>query len=423
MAEERGPTLVLLPDPDADRSIVRTVAGADVLQRFVRMAMKAGFSRVLAAPGARAAVDGVVEACTLDPVESPALVAYDTVYVRAALLRLMVLHPLERGETYLLYDAEGRPSALFHGHLRRVPESMDVAEALDLPDELEGEAAIRWVAPQDQPRVASMVLEDAGVENLSMSPWDRWVVRPLLRVFARWGRRPERVELVALALAIAAGLLPMLRTGLGPVLGALALVAATTVQRLLSPLRKLHDAPPPKDRLHAAIRAIGHAAFTAGVTYRLVNDPDRPLVASLVLLAVGGAASFLALLRAREYLQGRTDGPLALQRAEGWIRRMGIEPAPWWRGLPALELAAFVLALTGRPTLPWFTFVLASAARLWRWFVAAGARSRVDVAAARDAGEGGRVREGDQAPVAPTPSPARPPQEEPSSPSISGPVV
>ncbi len=366
----RGPVLLLLPDPDADAAVDRTVAGRPSVEFLVRSAREAGFAEAIAAPGASAAPAGVRSACSLDPVDAPALVVYDTAYVRAPLLRLMVLHPLEPGERYTIYDVEGRPAAVFHGRLARVADEMAVAESLDLPPEYEDGAAVRWVGDDDRRAAEATIFEDLGVPDLSVSPWDRWVVAHLLRWLAPWGRRPERVEFAALLLAVASGLLAMVRAVWGPAAGAAALTLAVTVQRALEPLRRIHDVPPPKDRLASAVRSIGHAAYLAGLTYRLVSDESRPMVASLVLLAVGVAAAFLALLRAREYLQGRVDGPLALQRAEGWIRRMGIEPAPWWRGLPALELIGFVLALSGRANLPWLIFVLASAARLWRWFVA-----------------------------------------------------
>ncbi|RMG98135.1 MAG: hypothetical protein D6705_06905 [Deltaproteobacteria bacterium] len=365
----RGPVLLLVPDPDADRGVVREVAGQGVVDFLVRQAREAGFAEVLVAPGVKATVPSAREVCGLDSVEAPALVAYETTYVRAALLRLMVEHPLDDDERFTVYDIHGRPAGVFFGRLFRVPEDLPVAEALDLPAELEDRAAVRWVGEPDRRDVTAMVYADAGVENLTANPWDVHVLERLLRVLAPWGSRPERVEFAALVLAISAGLVPMLRTGWSPFVGALALVLAVTVQRAIVPLRRLHGTPPPTDRLADAIRSIGHASYTVGLTYRLVNDESRPLVASLVLLVVGAGAALLALLRAREYLQGRAEGPLALQRAEAWIRRMGVDPAAWWRGLPALELLALVLAVLGRATLPWFVFVLASAARLWRWFV------------------------------------------------------
>jgi hypothetical protein len=129
--------------------------------------------------------------------------------------------------------------------------------------------------------------------------------------------------------------------------------------------------------------------LTAGLTFALVLN--RPGVAGLVLLAVGGGAIFLSLAHARVLLrvqEERNLDALEIPGIAGLGRRIGLEPFTWLQGAPVLEILVLVASLTTVTAVPWGVLVLAAASRLWRWFVV-GQNPGFVTSAASEAGRAG----------------------------------
>ena len=81
-----------------------------------------------------------------------------------------------------------------------------------------------------------------------------------------------------------------------------------------------------------------------------------------------GAAVLLSLGQARSLLRREATVPLELPSSAGLAARLGLRVPSRYRVPLTIELTAFVLALTGAPTLPWAVLVAVGLARLWRWF-------------------------------------------------------
>ena len=121
--------------------------------------------------------------------------------------------------------------------------------------------------------------------------------------------------------------------------------------------------------------------LTAALSYVLVVD--RPNLAGLVLLGMGGAATVLSLAHARALLRNEKADALAIPGIAGLGRRLGIEPFTWLQGAPVLEILVLLGSLTTVAAVPWGVLVSAAASRLWRWFVI-GAGPGTLVGAARE---------------------------------------
>ncbi len=364
-----GLALVVLPDPEAQVERERGLLGRPLASRLAAAAVAAGFDRVLVAPGVAAPPEHAEEVATYDPVGGPALLVYDTAHLDTRLLDLMVRHPLDADEQFTLYDGAGRPTALFSGHLAVVPDHMPVLEELDLPEGLGPETLGRWVFEEDGPRIEALILRHHGAEAWTRSRWGRRVMIPALRLLCQVPGPVARIEAGALLAAAAAGLASVIPAWVGPVLGACLLVLVAVLHRAVEPLRHVLELDAPPDALGRAARPLAHAAVIVGLTYRLVADAERPDLAGLLLLVVGIGAAALPLARAREHLRGQTPGAFGLPTADAWLERLGVHLPDRWRGVPWLEVACLLTALSGIPELPWMLLVAASLARLWRWFV------------------------------------------------------
>jgi hypothetical protein len=186
-----------------------------------------------------------------------------------------------------------------------------------------------------------------------------------------------QIELVALAVALAAGPLALLDSWFALVPASLLLLAGVHTSRLLHAAARLRgealDVATPGgaqsgDALARATRPLAHAVLAGTLTYVLVSPPDRSQVAALVLLAAGGAGVFFSLAHARALLRGRENSSLALPDGWAFFAQIGVRLPTTLEGAPLLELGVFVTALTGEPALPWALLVSAALARLWRWF-------------------------------------------------------
>jgi hypothetical protein len=379
--EAVGPALVLLRDPEARVDLGRPLLGRISSERLAEAASEAGFRRILGAPGLAHRPEGAADVSAGDAVGGPALVVYEGTFVQPELMELMVKHPLHPDERFTLYDGRGRPAAWFTGDLASVPAIMPLSEELDYPEGMGPEHIARVVYEEDVPAAEWLVLQQRGVVgDEQRSRWFTDVVVPTLRMLVRTPLTLAQIELVALAVAIAAGPLALFDSWFALVPAALLLLAGVHTSRLLHAAARLRGegGEPtqkpvgsgwrPGETLAHATRPLAHAVLAGTLTYVLVSPPDRSQVAALVLLAAGGAGVFFSLAHARALLRGRTDSPLDLPDGWAFFAQIGVRLPTVLEGAPLLELAVFATALTGEPALPWLVLVAAALARLWRWF-------------------------------------------------------
>src|SRR5690606_33881781 len=154
----RGPTLVLLPDPEARAGLRAPLLGIPLAARLASAAREAGFAEVIAAPGLVAAPPGVRELAIGELLPGPGLVVFEGTFVDPMLLRLMVEHPLESDERFSLYDGVARPAGFFAGSLGAMPAIMPVSEELDWPEGLGPDDIARVVYDEDVERAEWLVL-------------------------------------------------------------------------------------------------------------------------------------------------------------------------------------------------------------------------------------------------------------------------
>ncbi len=373
-----APVLVVLPDPEARTDLERGVFGRTVAERTSRAALAVGFEGVVLAPGARASIPEARELAGGDPLGRAALVLYEGTLVNAALLRLMVEHPLEADERFTLYDDIGRPAACFVGRLDAVPTLMPVSEELPWPEGLGPRDVVRLVYDDDRARAENLVLRTENIVDPGASTWRRFVEVPTLRLLAGAHLSIPQLELVALALALAS--LPLTLVGgiFGLGLGTLSLLLGVHTAAAIPKVRALRllpgapATPAWDDTLARATRPLGQAALTGGLTYSIVAQTDRSGVAAVVLLAAGAASVLLCLVQARLLLQGRPAEVFALPDVHAVAQRLGVRWPAMLDGAPVLELAAFVASLTGSVGLPWSIMEVGAVARLWRWFARGG---------------------------------------------------
>lgn len=366
------PVLILLPDGEARVDLARPVLGAPPAARLAEAARRAGFARVLLAPGTCTNIPGAEDMSTGDPVDAPALVAYESAVIAEPLLRLMVEHPLAPEEDFSLGDAAGRPSAWFTGRLASVPAEVRIAEEIDWPEGRGPDDLARFVYAEDRPRVEAVIWSDRVGDAAPVgAPW-RGLQLAALRRLADGGRPLGQIELVAVVLAVLPCALVPIGGGLGVVLGALSLCAGVQLAALLPALARLVDGrggPADALWLAPAVRPFGHASYGAALTYALVDGPGRSSVAGFVVLALGAGAVGLSLVHARDVLRGERPR-FVLPSAEAFAARVGAALPGWLRTDVRVELVALALALTGEPGLPWGALVGAALARLWGWYIA-----------------------------------------------------
>jgi hypothetical protein len=393
-----GPTLVLLPDPEARARLAAPLLGIPLVERMASAAREAGFADVVAAPGLTAAPERAREVAIGELLEGPGLVVFEGTFVDPQLLRLMVEHPLEPDERFTLYDGVARPAGCFAGDLGAMPAIMPVSEELDWPEGLGPEDVVRVVYAEDVERAEWLVLRTEarrsrtsgwrGTETEHVhrslageSRWHREVSVRTLRWLARSNLAVAQLELLALGVALASGPVSLANTWATLVLACLLLLVGVHVSRLLAPLRFLRDEAMnprdehgrpeiwvPGDTLAGATRPLAHATLTVCLTYVLVAETDRSNVAALVLLAVGGVAALLSMAHARARLRGDDARILELPRSAAVIKRLGVTMPSWLQGAPLLEMAATLGSLTGEPGVPWTVLAGSAVARLWRWF-------------------------------------------------------
>jgi hypothetical protein len=393
-----GPTLVLLPDPEARARLATPLLGIPLAQRLVSAAREAGFADVIAAPGLVATPIGAREVAIGELLSGPGLIVFEGTFVDPQLLRLMVEHPLEPDERYSLYDGVARPAGCFAGTLGAMPAIMPVSEELDWPEGLGPDDIARVVYNEDIERVEWLILRTEarrsrtsgwrGTETEHVhrslageSRWHREVSVRTLRWLARSNLAVAQLELLALGVALASGPVALANTWPTLVIAGLLLLIGVHVSRLLAPLRFLRDEAMnprdehgrpeiwvPGDTLAGATRPLAHATLTVCLTYVLVNETDRSNVAALVLLAVGGLAALLSLAHARARLRGDDASILELPRSAALIKRLGVTMPSWLQGAPLLEMAAAIGSLSGEPGVPWTVLAGSAVARLWRWF-------------------------------------------------------
>jgi hypothetical protein len=393
-----GPTLVLLPDPEARARLAAPLLGIPLAQRLVSAAREAGFADVIAAPGLLATPEGAHEVAIGELLSGPGLIVFEGTFVDPQLLRLMVEHPLEHDERYSLYDGVARPAGCFAGTLGAMPAIMPVSEELDWPEGLGPDDIARVVYNEDIERVEWLILRTEarrsrtsgwrGTETEHVhrslageSRWHREVSVRTLRWLARSNLAVAQLELLALGVALASGPVALANTWPTLVIAGLLLLIGVHVSRLLAPLRFLRDEAMnprdehgrpeiwvPGDTLAGATRPLAHATLTVCLTYVLVNETERSNVAALVLLAVGGVAALLSLAHARARLRGDDASILELPRSAALIKRLGVTMPSWLQGAPLLEMAAAIGSLSGEPGVPWTVLAGSAVARLWRWF-------------------------------------------------------
>lgn len=377
--EAVGPALVLLADSEARLDLGRPLLGQIPTERLADAALVAGFRRVLAGPGIKHRPERAAEVAAGDAVGGPALVVFEGSFLDPELLQLMVEHPLEPDERFTLYDGAGRPAAWFTGDLATVPAIMPLSEELDWPENMGPADLARVVYDEDLPRAEWLVMRQRGViREGERSRWLMDVVVPTLRVLVQSRLSLAQLELLALAIALAAGPLALLDGWFALVPAAALLLVGVHASRLLQAAGRLRGEETPGEgvswvpgeTLADATRPLAHAVMAGTLTYVLVAEPDRSQVAGLVLLAAGGAGVFFSLAHARSILSNRQS--MTLELPDGWsfFAQIGVRLPSSLEGAPLLEIAVFLTALTGQPALPWVLLVTAALARLWRWFTA-----------------------------------------------------
>jgi len=393
-----GPTLVVLPDPEARVALGTPLLGIPLVERTQSAAREAGFAHTVVAPGLAVVPEGSREVAIGEELEGPGLIVFEGTYLDPKLLRLMVEHPLEDDERFSLYDGVSRPAGLFAGELGAMPAIMPVSEELDWPESLGPEDIARVVYDEDIERAEWLVLRTEarrsrtsgwrGTETEHVhrslageSRWHREISIRTLRWLARSNLAVAQLELLALGVALAAGPVSLGNIWATYALAGLLLLIGVHVSRLLAPLRFLRDEAMsphdehgrpevwvPGDTLAGATRPLAHATLIVCLTYVLVAETDRSNVAALVILGVGGLAALLSLAHARARMRGDEARVLELPRSAALIKRLGVSMPSWLQGAPLLEIAAFLGALTGEPGVPWTVLGGSAVARLWRWF-------------------------------------------------------
>ncbi len=370
----RPPALVVLPDPDARVRTDTAVLGAPLLPRLAIAATRAGFGRIIMAPGTTTVLPSARELATFEPIGGPALVVYEATVIRRNLLELMVAHPLEPDESYTLYDALGRPAAAFVGLLKQVPSQLPIGEELPYPERLGADDVVRVVYREDLARAEALVVTGDEVFAPAPSWWRRRVGLPTVRALAALPGPLARLELAAILAAASA--LPLALAGKPWMLplAAFALLVGVHVSKLLKSLRLLRrgiggdEGDAAGERIARATRPLGHAAITAGITYALIAKADRADIAGLVVLAAGAAATVIDLVQARLILRGHVEPVFALPDAHAVAGRVGFPLPPWIEGAPLFELVVLLTAIPLVPELPWTLLVAGAVARLWRWY-------------------------------------------------------
>ena len=393
-----APTLVLLPDSGARARLDAPLLGIPVAQRMTSAAREAGFGQIIAAPGLALTPEGAREIAIGEELSGPGLFVYEGAFIDPQLLRLMVEHPLEPDERFSLYDGMSRPAGLFTGELGSMPALMPVSEELDWPEGLGPDDIARVVYDEDIERAEWLVLRTEarrsrtsgwrGTETEHVhrslageSRWHREISVRTLRWLARSNLAVAQLELLALGLALASGIIALPNTWPSLILAGFALLLGVHVSRLLAPLRFLRDEAMnprdehgqpeiwvPGDTLAGATRPLAHATLVVCLTYVLISETHRSNVAALVLLAVGGSAALLSMAHARARLRGDIKRVLELPRSAALIKRLGVTMPSWLQGAPLLEMMAAIGCLTGEPGVPWTVLAGSAVARLWRWF-------------------------------------------------------
>ena len=162
-APAAAPVLVVMPDSETHVDLGESVLGRSIAARLAEAARRAGFVRVVSCPGVRQTIEGADDLSVGDAIEAPALVVTEGTLVARDVLRLMVEHPLEHDERFTLYDAIGRPAALFTGWLAEIPDTMPIAEEIDWPEGHGAGDVARVVYAADRERVERLLLRDAGI--------------------------------------------------------------------------------------------------------------------------------------------------------------------------------------------------------------------------------------------------------------------
>lgn len=374
--EPTRPVLVFMPDGDTRVDMRPPLLGHPSATRMARAARSVGFDDIYLAPGTRVVPPGCTELATGEWVGRPALLVYESSYIDPKLLRLMIEHPLEAEERFSLFDDHDRPVGWFTGALRRIPAAMPLSEEIPWPEGLGSAHVARVITGDDVPRMEGLVLACEVGSPPGTSLWERKVDIPLMRVLVHPTKPIEQVELAALVCSVGSGAIALQGSGLGLVCATFCLLLGVEVARVLPALGRLrnHEFSPGRLVPAAVIRPFGHAALIASLTYLLVAQPQRSSVAGLVLLSAGAGAVLLTLAQARVLLRRQVAQPdqiaFELPQSTALASRLGLRiSGRYWVPL-RLEVLAFVLALTGLPSLPWGVLVAAGLARLWRWFVA-----------------------------------------------------
>ncbi len=370
----RAPVLLLIADPEVVCSM--DILGEATSSRMSEAALAAGFAAVFAVSGVRVTPQGARDLPLADELGVPALVAYESTFVHPELLRLMVEHPLGRDESFTLYDAFGRPAALFTGWLSEVPDIMPMAEEIAWPEPMGPADVVRLVYREDVIRMEALVLRALGLIELTRVGWQRSVVFPALRWLANRGTSVARLEFAVLTMSVSTAPFCLLETAFGLPLGALCMLFAVQLGRILEPLAKLrggNQSPtldvPSRTRIGRAARPLTHAFLAAALTYRLVDDSERSGVAALLLLFLGASMVLFSLWHARKLLHGAPSEALELPDVQAIARRLGIALPTWIEGAPVVELMVVLVTLAGEVELPWTVLVGIGAARIWRWYV------------------------------------------------------
>jgi hypothetical protein len=367
-----APVLVLVSDGEARVPAAAPLLGLPPGVRLAEAALRAGFAGVYLAPGAAAAPAEALTVAAGDRVDAPALVACETAAFDPAALRRLARGGGGDGS---VFDELGRPVAWWTARLARVPALLPVGPALAGVDAPEPAEVVRLVDADDRPRMEALVLRAVAAElprapASARSPWRRWLELPLLRWLAA-GRRPlGQLEVLALLLAVLAGVAALGASRAGLVLAGGLLLAGAQLAALVPELARLlgPERAGAAGWLTPAIRPFGHAALAAALTYALVAEAGRSGAADVVLLVLGGAAVVLSLAQARAVLRGRTRVPFELPSAEGFAAQLGVAVPTWLQTPVRVEVLVFVLAWLG-PGPPWGVLVGVGLARLWRWFI------------------------------------------------------
>ncbi len=361
-----SPVLVILPDPDTRVDVGQPVLGMVLTQRLVEVARSVGVVDCRVAPGVGVSPAGTAAISVGRRPGGPMLVILESALIAPWALRRV----FESSGEGSLFDRHGRPVAWWSADGAPVPAALPVGEALATsvaPDEI-----ARLLEPGDRADVEALVLRasigeaDVDPPVMPQAPWRRYVEVLLLRWLCRRRWSPGQLELVAMVVAAASGVVAPWAGRLGLVTAALLLVIGTGLAGLVPQVRQLLGRRG-AGVLATAVRPVGHASLGAGLTYALVVEGQRSGAAGVVLLGLGVGSVLLSLAHARAGLHGRRPA-FALPTLAGLAEQLE-RPLPLWVWGPMWpELLVFVLSWSGVVGVPWGVLVAVGAARLWRWF-------------------------------------------------------